>query len=808
MEPIWAKSQQSRTLAEHTNDVRHAFTTLFGAEKEPSTFGTRWQQFFGISDFSLFWRSTDAAVIFHDWGKANDGFQRAVLHGEPQDIRHEHLSGLFLGLESVANWTAHRKDIDWDVVLGAVISHHLKCGEFDQTSQDPYAFGCRHSTSKRHQFRVLWNTPECEELWQIALTLGLPPTRPELPPPLWRFDKSENTFNLTEHAANLVDGRLCKFERVLRDKPANQERRHLMWAVRSALIISDAVGSAQSRMGRSLDDFVRSTLTELPHFTKNEVWSEIIDKRVNQLLAMGRWDTTKGVNGWSEFQIECEQLPSRALLVAPCGSGKTLAAWRWIAQQCESPTQRVLFLYPTRGTATEGFRDYVSWAPESDAGLIHGTAEYELDGMFDNPAEEFADPRAGKTFQTDSRLYSLGFWSKRVVSATVDQFLGYMQYQYQSLLMLPLLSNSVIVIDEVHSYDRGMFSALLDLLKSFQVPVLCMTASLPRRRRELLQQHGLLLSNFKGGELQAIAQAPRYQISWVVRDNAIKAIRQALSEGRKVLWVVNQVRRAQEALQELSCTERAHGLSFQIEGMTVSVHCYHSRFRLNDRKARHRETVSAFQGTNSDSPRGAVLAITTQVCEMSLDLDADLLVTELAPITSLIQRMGRCNRVPTPRVTGGQVLIYPSPDGSNLPYDETSLNSAEQFIQALIQRQTESYQLRVNQEDLEEALETPGDELPTKKRCQFLESGPYADGQEETLRDLDEFTTPGVLSSDLPEFFRLRSAGQPTDGLILPVPRKQASRSTDPRFPKYLSIAPGEYYSPLRGLCENPIRLI
>ena len=48
--------------------------------------------------------------------------------------------------------------------------------------------------------------------------------------------------------------------------------------------------------------------------------------------------------------------------------------------------KRVIFLYPTRATATEGFKDYVAWAPEADAGLIHGTAAYELDGMFANPA--------------------------------------------------------------------------------------------------------------------------------------------------------------------------------------------------------------------------------------------------------------------------------------------------------------------------------------------------------------------------------------------------------------------------------------
>ena len=807
MEQIWAKSKRSRTLVEHTDDVCRAFVALFGRQEQPTALGECWQRFFGLTDFGLFWRCTEAAVVFHDWGKANDGFQNAVLHGQPQDIRHEHLSGLFLGLESVSQWTAQRTDVDWDVVLGAVISHHLKCGEFDNTFQDRFAFGCRHSTSKSQQIRVLWNEPACNELWQWTLQrLRLSSTRPTIPPALWRFDsKDRRTFDLTAHAEELADGRLRMFERRLQDKPANAERRRLMWAVRSALIVADAVGSAQLRIGQPIESWVRSTLTDLPVCSRDEVRKEVIDKRVQQLRASGRWDSTKGIDGWSEFQIGCEQLPSRALLVAPCGSGKTLAAWRWIAKQCERPVQRVLFLYPTRGTATEGFRDYVSWAPESDAGLMHGTAEFELEGLFENPRDESSDPRAAKQFQVDPRLYALGFWSKRFVSATVDQFLGFMQYHYQSLLMLPLLVNSVVVVDEVHSYDRGMFSALTDLLKWFNVPILCMTASLPKGRRERLEERGLTLSKFEGGELQKIAEAPRYRVSWTDRASVIGTIHNALAAGRKVLWVVNQVRRAQQAVTELADRLDAQELTMTIDGRAIPLHCYHSRFRLNDRKDRHQETVTAFRREKPGEPSRSVLAITTQVCEMSLDLDADMLVTELAPITALIQRMGRCNRVPAPRDSAGDVLIYCPDDNSERPYDRPALVSAKTFVDRLRELTREERSGRVNQEQLEAALEELAGDVPVPKRCQFLESGPYADGDKDSLRDLDEFTIPGVLSRDLDEFARLKASRQPTDGLILPVPKKHALPQSDPRLPSYLCIAPDDHYHALLGFCDEPM---
>src|SRR5262249_23305390 len=139
---------------------------------------------------------------------------------------------------------------------------------------------------------------------------------------------------------------------------------------------------------------------------------------------------------------------------------------------------RIIFLYPTRATATEGFRDYVSWAPESDATLMHGTAAYDLQGMFTNPADP-GDPRQAKDFEIEQRLFALGFWTRHIFSATVDQFLAFLQYGYGPVCMLPVLADSVVVIDEVHSFDHGMFSILKDFLNTFDVPVLCMTATLP-----------------------------------------------------------------------------------------------------------------------------------------------------------------------------------------------------------------------------------------------------------------------------------------------------------------------------------------
>ena len=112
------------------------------------------------------------------------------------------------------------------------------------------------------------------------------------------------------------------------------------------------------------------------------------------------------------------------------------------------PVKRVLFLYPTRATATEGFKDYVSWAPEVDAILMQGTADFDLDDMF--PAE---DPRTGKIFNgVDPRLFA----PKTLVQAHLRRpwmsFWLFMCYGYGPMCLLPLLADCVIVVVQVHSF--------------------------------------------------------------------------------------------------------------------------------------------------------------------------------------------------------------------------------------------------------------------------------------------------------------------------------------------------------------------
>jgi len=464
--------------------------------------------------------------------------------------------------------------------------------------------------------------------------------------------------------------------------------------------------------------------------TARKIDSDIIQQRIREIE-----ESQERPFVWQKFQEEAGNLPERAMLISACGSGKTLAAWRWIKARLDKrPAARAIFLYPTKATAGEGFRDYVSWAPEGI--LLHSSSRFELQGMFESPENR----RDSSNFLVEDRLFALAYWHRRIFSATVHQFLGFMQYAYRSVCLLPLLADSVVVIDEVHSFDQALFSALKQFLDNFNVPVLCMTATLPLPRQQDFTDCGLTIfpdntADFE--DLQKKTSALRYRVRYLKQDKEEAEILACEARNdKKVLWVVNTVDRCQHLAKKLNAL------------------CYHSRFKLEDRKKRHDKVIKAFKEENRP-----LLAVTTQVCEMSLDLDADVLISEVSPITSLIQRMGRCNRHLKRLI--GEVYFYTPEDDK--PYNDDDLLGTEFFISALDDKD-------VSQDDLEELLERYGNNAREVERyTAFL--GDRAWAQARALADIKETTVQAILNNDISRYFSLRKEKKPIDGLLVPVPK-------------------------------------
>ncbi|WP_428261138.1 CRISPR-associated helicase Cas3' [Haliangium sp.] len=774
-------------LAQHCIDTETAALALFGPD---TRWGANLRRFFRVDDGERFLRHLRIAALFHDLGKANHDFQRAVTSAgfSAQALRHEHISALVLCVPEVRAWLEKDPTLDPDAITAAVLSHHLKADRGGD-----YAW-CQPRGLATSLALYLDHADVAEIFARVRAVADLPP-----PPPLPTAPWSANPP--WEQAQKQGLGRARQFVRALRRDAG--PRRALTLALKAGLIAADSAASGLVRTGNDISAWIASIAAGEP-LTPAKLRDEIITPRIGSI------SSHTGVSFRPHsFQEGAAGLGDRALLLAGCGSGKTLAAWMWAERRlAEHRLGHVLFLYPTRGTATEGFRDYVGWAPEDEAALVHATASYELEAMVENPSEAMD----GKNFVPDEaqkRLFALGLWSRRWFSATVDQFLSFLVHRYQSMCLLPLLADSVVILDEIHSYDRRMFRLLVAFLEHFDVPVLCMTATLPRDRRRQLEDLGLEVypSVCDRSELDDLVRAedhPRYRLHRV--DNLDEALPRALDQARagaRVLCVVNTVRR---------CQRLARRLAGELDGSGVRVLAYHSRYRLCDRQQRHAAAVAAFaRRTDADADAAApgVVAVTTQVCEMSLDLDADVLLTELAPVPSLVQRCGRANRhlARGPHVRADVYLAEPE---HTLPYDREDLAAARAFLDALGARSGGS-SVECSQRDLADAFEEHTRREPdSDTSAAFIDSGYYA--VPDDFRDIDAFSAACVLDDDTDDIEKAWLArGAPMRGrrrnldAILPgyelsVPKRQASEATPPEWlPRYLRLAPAERYQPDLG---------
>jgi CRISPR-associated endonuclease/helicase Cas3 len=419
--------------------------------------------------------------------------------------------------------------------------------------------------------------------------------------------------------------------------------------------------------------------------------------------------------------------------------------------------------------------------------------------MAENPPESSKD-KDFTQFTTDERLFALGFWSKRFFAATVDQFLSFLTHSYSSLCLLPVLADSVIVIDEVHSFSFGMFKNLMSFLENFDIPVLCMTATLPKsRQRQLVELKSRKLQVFSSvadEELEKLEKSDRYILQADIKA-ANESLKEAHQRGKKtaqqqaieayrhkncILWVVNTVNRCRQIAADLE------------QKLGVDVLTYHSRFKLKDRQKRHQETVAAFEFQQGE--RKPVIAVTTQVCEMSLDLDADVLISELAPISSLVQRFGRSNRSSErPKTFRSQVFVY-EPDG-DLPYHPDELEAARRFMGEV------SQQGEVSPWYLADALlrHSPKEQYADGSSS-FVDGGYWAIS--ESFRDTDNYSVDAILDSDLEMVKTLVEKHDPdVAGYVLPVPKSYAKEDNRPdwmiREMRYMKIADSNFYCPKRG---------
>ncbi|MCA9702216.1 MAG: hypothetical protein KC431_32135 [Myxococcales bacterium] len=169
-----------------------------------------------------------------------------------------------------------------------------------------------------------------------------------------------------------------------------------------------------------------------------------------------------------------------------------------------------------------------------------------------------------------------------------------------------------------------------------------------------------------------------------------------------------------------------------------------------------------------------------------------MLVTEIAPVTSLVQRFGRSNRATSrPETDRSAVLWYPPEQ--HLPYTHEELRAGRALLEGLGAAE-------VSQRRLAEALAEHAPAGPAAQpSASFLTGGYYA--VPGSLREDTDYTVTAVLETDLDALLALKRARKTYDGLLVPVPRRHILdvESRPGELPRHIEIAPSRHYSQTRG---------
>ncbi|MEO0949064.1 MAG: CRISPR-associated helicase Cas3' [Cyanobacteria bacterium J06641_5] len=428
----------------------------------------------------------------------------------------------------------------------------------------------------------------------------------------------------------------------------------LTGVLKALLVAGDSIGSAIANSNLKLDRWLCEK--SITHILKTDDLERVIQARL-------------GNNKLRKFQSKLGEIDSRVGLArAGCGTGKTVGAYNWAKRHAVG--RKLFFCYPTTGTSTEGFLDYVQ--DEVESVLLHSRAAVDLE--LAKTGEE-ADAGDGIANEAEIKLQSFEAWESQVTICTVNTVLGLLQCHRRPMYCFPAIANAAFVFDEVHCYDKKLFGALLRFLETVKAPILLMSASfLPPQLRAIEDAVGEPVEIIFGPK--ELEQQPRYRFYYADEPDWGR-VKTELEAGGKVLWVCNQVSTA------IAVYDRA-------KDSGINALLYHSRYRYEDRVRHHRAVVDAFKPERTEP----VLAIATQVAEMSLDLSATLLVSQIAEPPALIQRLGRLNR----RYCGRSLdaLFYPDPKDDR-PYSRSQLDRGEAMIRELTGE--------VNQADLAQWLE-------------------------------------------------------------------------------------------------------
>lgn len=342
------------------------------------------------------------------------------------------------------------------------------------------------------------------------------------------------------------------------------------------------------------------------------------------------------------------------LVRAPTGAGKTDASLLWAQLQIENKrADRLLIAMPTRFTSNALAINVTESL--SDTGLYHSSAWFskyqegvekkEISRKDSNKYHEFA-----RLLQTP------------ITVCTIDHLMMALTLTREDHHQITFnLANSCLVIDEADFYDdftQANILVLLEALKEWNVPVLLMSASLPESVLSDYQKIGYPVKKII--EDTSDNERDRFAIRAIENYSSVQELEpifeKCIESGAAIIYA-NTVDRAMEFYEYFTKRD-------------IKTIVYHSRFTEPDKKKKEEVLIEQLGRDAWETETANGIAILTQIGEMSINISADVMVSELCPIDRLTQRAGRLCRFDKDKVGNLYILvpqkngvIYPAPYG-------------------------------------------------------------------------------------------------------------------------------------------------
>lgn len=300
------------------------------------------------------------------------------------------------------------------------------------------------------------------------------------------------------------------------------------------------------------------------------------------------------------------------IVIAPTGSGKTEASLLWMNGE------KSFYTLPLKVSSNAIYLRIKENYEYKDIALLHS------DAMAVYLREYNGNEDIGEKYERSKML------SQPLTVCTVDQLFRFVYRALGTEIFAATLKYSKLVLDEIQAYEPRVIATIIYGLKMIQEmggKFAIITATFPPVLKYFMEQYGLvegkqyIFKDFTGKEYQ-VEKYPRHKVEIRHSEMNLDEIR-LRGKNRKVLVICNTVSKAQKFYKKL-------------EGENVWL--LHSKYIRRDRAFLERKIMEFSESGESG------IWITTQIVEASLDIDFDILYTEMCTADSLLQRMGRCNR--------------------------------------------------------------------------------------------------------------------------------------------------------------------